>query len=154
MVCIVVTGHMAIHEVVSFSHYASETKICRHVFDYCVVAMEAGQLHVDAINSFGGTLGVLFFVNSQMFDGQLWERYWALGPNLALFWKGLSVRFGQEFLYKNSASSTVLRNTPAAWTDLGLVGQYGFLRPWIQEEIVDQRKQHKLRFAWIAAVVL
>jgi hypothetical protein len=105
---------VAVHEVVSFTEYASERRICRHVFEYCVVAMEVGQLHVDAINSFGGTLGVLFFVNSHMFDSKLWERYWALSPNLALFWKSLSVRFNHEFLYKDSTMSFCTKIVQAA----------------------------------------
>ncbi len=110
------------------------------------------MLHVDAINNMGHTLGFYFMYHSNFFRKSLWDRYWALGPDVVLFWKQL-LPFKNVY-WDEVDNSNRLRKTSALWTDpcLGLLPEY-ILPDWMHEE-VRKRVRDSVKFAWIAAVVV
>jgi hypothetical protein len=139
--------------VSSFKRYA-EVESLGDVLKTCVSAMEGGLLHVDATNSYGWTLGYMFLENSTIFDKCLWDRYWALHPNLSLFWS-LVHRHVQTLCINRHICIMLylgegLRNTSALWADLALVQPVAHRCLFIQEQV---DKRGACRFAWIAAVV-
>ncbi len=131
----------------------------KRVFEKSIAAMEAGDLHVDAQNKDRFTLAVVFVLNPSLCKDEhfcLWDRYWALGPSVALFWKSIphicSFFFDMSCTYSDSIPAFWLRNTAALWEDLALPQRAAHVFPWVQEEVF-QRTRHSLRFAWIAAAV-
>ena len=114
----------------------------------CVTAMERGLLHVDATNALGWTLGYLFVENKSIFNKYLWDRYWALRPDVSLFWRLIACHIDKASLKQ---AKEALCSTPALWTDLALVQPVARKCGFIEE--VDARIRESCRFAWIAAVV-
>ena len=53
---------------------------------YWVEAMEARMVHVDAVNGFGNTFGVVSVCETGGFELEYWLRYWALKPSAEKFW--------------------------------------------------------------------
>jgi hypothetical protein len=137
-----------IKSIISFADYANRFAVDEHVFSICVMAMEQGALHVDTTNGMGATLGPLFMYYSWLFRQDLWDRYLALCPDVALFWH-VVVSWGHGHVFPD-VSVKRMRDTPVLWADLGLVKSRA---SWVQDE-VSQRIRHSLRFAWIAAVVV
>ena len=134
--------------VYSFSAYANTF----HVFETCVSAMERGLLHVDATNVLGWTLGFLFVENGRIFNNCVWDRYWALRPDVSLFWRLIACHNNKvSFSTYLKEAREALYSTPALWADLALVQpaarKCGFI------EKVHARIRESCRFAWIAAVV-
>ena len=137
-----------IKKVSSFKMFTKTSYFCELTLEKGVLAMEQGALHVDAVNGFGATLGTLLFANPDLVDQSLWDRYFALGPDVALFWKVLSTQF-----YEDDTSCRRLQDTPALWADLGVVVQrFASLDAWVHAEVY-RRFQLSLRFVWIAATV-
>ncbi len=143
--------------VSSFGDYADNVDSLDIVYDTCVSAMERGLLHVDATNHNGWTLGYLFVENASILNKCLWDRYWALHPDVSLFWRLVHDRACRlctrgrltcVFMHLREA----LRSTPALWADLALVQPMARTCVFIQEQ-VDERIREACRFAWIAAVV-
>ena len=138
----------------SFHEYARSTTLHDEMLEKCVGDMEQGLLHVDTVDSSGMTLGVILWSTSS--DQSFWDRYWALSPDVGLFWKevGFLWRFSAVFLYKSSHGRSRLCTTSALWEDLGVLLDYAHIFPvWVQEE-VHKRIRDSVRFAWIAAVVI
>jgi hypothetical protein len=134
-----------IRTVVLFIKYVRAQKLEEsNVFASCIMAMEQGSLHPDATNGSGETLGVVHLLYHPYFDSVLWDKYWALGPDVATFWSGMR---------SYADTKDILKNTPALWTDLGLVQRFAKKNSWLEGE-VHGRIRASLRFAWIAAVVL
>jgi hypothetical protein len=136
--------------VYSFLAYAK-----KEAYDTCVSAMEQGLLHVDTTNAWGWTFGYLFVKNETAFNKCLWDRYWALHPDVSLFWRLVRERMQSLCLSRGPTCvfmhlREALRSTPALWADLALVQPVGRTCVFIQEEI---DKREACRFAWIAAVV-
>ena len=136
-----------IRTVVLFIKYVRAQKLEEsNVFASCIMAMEQGSLHPDATNGAGETLGVVHLLYHPYFDSVLWDKYWALGPDVATFWSAWpSTVF--------SPQADILRNTPALWADLGLVQRFAKKNSWLEGE-VHGRIRASARFAWIAAIVL
>ncbi len=109
------------------------------------------MLHVDTANELGLTIGFYLMSPVLTTDHRLWDRYWALGPSVALFWKlNLSGPLLDEFTH----NSRWLRETSVVWEDLELVNSFAHLMPtWMREE-VRRRIRGSARFGWMAAVVL
>ena len=144
-----------INKVHSFAAFANRKRVKSVVFETCVTAMERGLLHVDTINANGWTLGYLFVENVVFFDKYLWDRYWALCPDVSLFWRLVHERV-HLVLTISSWPTHLLRealcSTPALWADLALVQPCARKCGFIQEQ-VHARMRKSFRFAWIAAVV-
>jgi hypothetical protein len=140
-----------ITEVLLFREYAGLLNRSEDFIERCVGDMEKGLLHVDTVNRWGMTLA--FYFNAC--DQRLWDRYWALGPSVALFWKlALSGPSSFVVLGEFTHGSRRLRETAALWEDLGLVLSFQHMMPaWMREE-VRRRIRDCVRFAWIAAVVI
>jgi hypothetical protein len=83
------------------------------------------------------------------FQTSLWDKYWALGPDVATFWSALPA----DKLLRASKERDILISTPILWEDLELVQSFAYKHPWIEEEVTRRRIRASLRFAWIAAVV-
>ena len=107
---------------------------------------------MDATNWLGETMGV-FYLNLhdsyhfEYVDHVLWDKYWALGPNVTTFWRSLVLP--QNLLFRQE---DILKNTPALWSDLGLVQRFAAKDSWLEGE-VHKRIRASLRFVWIAVVV-
>jgi len=117
--------------------------------DVCLEAMERGVLHVDGTNKEGHTLGVVYVLdveNGNSFHPSLWQRYWALGPDVVTFWSTIP---GMCCLHVQD----ILMDTPALWTDFAIVQSFASKHTWLAHE-VDRRIRASLRFAWIAAVTV
>ena len=144
---------LMITEVFSFQHYARSTWN-DEMFEKCVGDMEQGLLHVDTVDSSGTTLGVILWrsLASQFF----WDRYWALSPDVALFWKGVFLFCFPAVFHvdKSSLRSSRLCNTPVLWEDLGLLLGYAHMMPFWMREKIRKLIRDSVRFAWIAAVVI
>jgi hypothetical protein len=142
-----------ITEVVLFREYAGLLNRSEDFIDRCVGDMEKGLLHVDTVNRWGVTLA-LYFNSSSPSDQRLWDRYWALGPSVALFWKlALSGPSVALVLDEFTHSSRRLRETSVLWEDLGLVLSFQHMMPaWMRVEAC-RRIRDCVRFAWMAAVV-
>jgi hypothetical protein len=139
-----------ITEVFSFREYAGLLNRSEDFIERCVGDMEKGLLHVDTVNSGGMTLA-FYFHTSKPCDQWFWDRYWALGPSVALFWKLAQTWY---FDVAMSTSSKRLCNTAALWEDIDLLLGYVDMMPaWMQEE-VWKRIRDCVRFAWMAAVVV
>jgi hypothetical protein len=125
---------------------------------YWVEAMEARMVHVDAVNGFGNTFGVVSVCETGGFELEYWLRYWALKPHVQTFWTKItrdyeltredSVRFQAVILSR-------MADIPALWEDLpflyNLVAENGHRLAWLLPEL-HRRVPASLRFAWIAAV--
>jgi hypothetical protein len=140
-----------------FQHAASQElgRSCplSSVIGGCILAMEQGLLHVDAVNRNGETLGVYYVVETGHADFQspsLWDKYWALGPDVATFWSALPAD-GMSWAV---IDFDILINTPVLWEDVELVQTFAYKHPLIRKEVTRRRIRASLRFAWIAAVVL
>ena len=119
----------------------------------CMEAMEQGVLHVDAVNSYGNTLGILLSIEtSYSFEFQDWVRYWALKPSVQKFW---TVLCSSNLFFV--CPSKVLRRTaliPALWEDLSFIYNLATAEDvYCLGKEVERRVSASLRFAWIAAVV-
>ena len=141
-----------IRTVSTFKEYVRTGKTDNCLFVSCIMAIKQGLLHVDATNRFGETVGVLFV--ACVFDGHdlasvLWNKYWTLGPDVATFWSKVSMKRLKEQKCRN-----ILIETPALWTDLGLVRSFVKKRSWWLKNEVRRRIRASLRFAWIAAVAV
>ena len=143
-----------ITKVCTFREYARLLNRSEDIIERCVGDMEKGLLHVDTLNRWGVTLA-FYFNSNKPSDQRLWDRYWALGPSVALFWKfALSEPSCFVVLGEFTYSSRRLRETAALWEDLGLVLSFQHMMPpWMREE-VRRRIRISVRFAWIAAVVI
>ena len=131
-------------EVFLFREYAGVLNQSEDFIERCVGDMEKGLLHVDTLNRWGVTLA--FYFNS--WNRRLWDRYWALGPSVALFWK-LALSRPSSFVVLEEW----LLETAAPWEDLELVLSFQHMMPaWMREE-VRRRIRDCVRFAWMAAVV-
>ena len=107
---------------------------------------------MDATNQFGSTLGVVHVVDHDYFHSFLWDKYWSLGPDVATFWSSIhKAMFARSSL--SSRQTDILKNTPALWSDLGLVQKFASKNSWLEGE-VHRRIRASLRFAWMAAVIL
>jgi hypothetical protein len=124
---------------------------------YGIGDIEQGLLHVDAVNCKGNTLGFLYIRHSSVFDQGLWHRYWALRPNVALFWKLMLQKGFLVAKWVNNEFTIVsirLRATATLWEDLGLLHSFAHAMPaWIRKEVC-RRIRDSVRFAWMAAVVV
>ena len=112
------------------------------------------MLHVDTVDCPGMTRGVILWCTSA--NQVLWDRYWALSPDVALFWKGVFVFCFPAVFHvdKSLLGSRRLCNTPVLWEDLGLLLGYAHMMPvWMREE-TRKHIRDSVRFAWIAAVVI
>ena len=141
-----------ITEVLLFREYAGLLNRSEDFIERCVGDMEKGLLHVDTVNRWGMTLA--FYFNAC--DQRLWDRYWALGPSVALFWKLAQTWYFDVAMSAScmSTSSKRLCNTAALWEDFDLLRSYVDMMPaWMQEE-VWKRIRDCVRFAWMAAVVV
>jgi hypothetical protein len=128
-----------------FKYYVHEQGLDEgDVFASCILAMERGQLHVDATNQYGLTTGAVHFVDHYYFHSIFWHKYWALGPDVATFWSGIR---------GYADTKDILKNTPALWSDLAIVQRFAAKNSWLESE-VHERIRASLRFAWMAAVVL
>jgi hypothetical protein len=136
-------------KVRTFARFAGTKPIMKS----CVKAMEQGALHVDAVNCYGHTFGVVFINESSChFEDKYWLRYWALKPSVHKFWTVLINYCPMSCL------ETVLLKTAgiaALWEDLSFI--YNLVATTrnvrgLREE-VERRMTAALRFAWIAAVV-
>jgi hypothetical protein len=123
-----------------------------------VKAMEQGVLHVDAVNSYGNTFGIVFgFETSALyFEDKYWLRYWALKPSAQKFWTVLA---GNWNLRKREVCRPALLPRavliPALWEDLSFIYNLASAKDhlhWLRQE-VGRRVSDSLRFAWIAAAV-
>ena len=138
-----------------FGHYVVELGWPSHfssVTESCIFAIEQGGLHVDAVNRYGHTVGVSYVLEIRWghdFQFSLWDKYWALGPDVATFWSALPA----DKLVRASKERDILISTPILWEDLELVQSFAYKHPWIEEEVTRRRIKASLRFAWIAAVV-
>jgi hypothetical protein len=142
-----------ITQVKCFQEYARTCSFNDKMSEKCIGDMEQGLLHVDTVDCSGMTLGVILW--STLANQSFWDRYWALSPDVALFWRIVfRWRFSAVFSYKSSLIRSRLCNTSALWEDLGLLLGYAHVVPvWMQEE-VHKRIRDSVRFAWIAAVVI
>jgi hypothetical protein len=122
---------------------------------YWVQAMERGIVHVDAVNKFGDTFGIVG-VCERVFawEQKYWLRYWALKPSPAKFWTLLLTRE----CYHSDALPRII-DIPSLWEDLffiyNLVAVNARRLSWLLPELdreLDRRVCASLRFAWIAAV--
>ena len=143
--------------VSSFRSYADNVHNIDIVFETCVSAMERGLLHVDVTNGCRWTLGYLFVENANFFNKCLWDRYWALRPDVSLFWHIVHERVHSLCTRRRPTCVMMhlreaLRSTPALWADLALVQPIARTCVFIQEQ-VEERIREACRFAWIAAVV-
>jgi hypothetical protein len=142
-----------ITSVKSFCEYARTSSFNDKMFEKCIGDMEQGLLHVDTVDCSGMTLGLILW--NTLANQSFWDRYWALSPNVALFWRIVFLwRFLAVFSYKSSHCRSRLCNTSALWEDLGVLLDYAHIMPvWMQDEVHD-RIRDSVRFAWIAAVVI
>jgi hypothetical protein len=116
--------------------------------DACLDAMERGFLHVDATNREGHTFGVVYLLDVEhgnSFHPSLWQRYWALGPDVVTFWSAIPIP-GMCSLHVQD----ILMDTPALWADIAIVP---LKHAWLAYE-VGRRIRASLRFVWIAAVAV
>ena len=119
--------------------------------EFWVQAMEKGTVHVDAVNSFGCTFGVVSACErSLVWKGEVLARYWALKPNVQKFWTGMTWNPFCVILSR-------IADISALWEDLSFIYNLaagdGNRLAWVLPEL-DRRVSASLRFAWIAAVVL
>jgi len=163
-----------IKTVYSFRRYAqNEVDSLCIAFQTCVSSMELGVLHVDATNSAGWTLGYSILENPSIFDKCLWDRYWALHPDVSLFWRLVHKR--SLCIHRHVCVMAHLRealcSTPALWADLALVTRefqvcghnsgpasarsqpVAYFCVFIQKQIDERRIREACRLAWITAVV-
>ena len=138
-----------IRTVSFFKNYVHEQGLDEgDVFGSCILAMERGQLHVDATNQYGLTIGAVHLVDHHYLNSVLWYKYWALGPDVATFWSGM-----RSYELNLSHTKDILKNTPALWSDLATVQRFAAKNSWLESE-VHERIRASLRSAWMAAVVL
>ena len=133
-----------LHQVKLFFHDGIQNPM-----KYWVEAMEARMVHVDAVNGFGNTFGVVSVCETGGFELEYWLRYWALKPDVKTFWTKITAVHFQTLILSRMA------DIPALWEDLpflyNLVAVNGCCRAWLLPEL-DRRVAASLRFAWIAAL--
>ena len=124
---------------------------------YWVEAMEARMVHVDAVNGFGNTFGVVSVCETGGFELEYWLRYWALKPDVKTFWtKITSILTREDAVRFQTVILSRMAHISALWEDLpflyNLVAVNGCRLAWLLPQL-DRRVAASLRFAWIAALV-
>jgi hypothetical protein len=145
-----------IRSVRLFKFYVQEQGLDEdRVLESCILAIKLGLLHVDATNQFGSTIGAVHLLDHDYFHSYLWDKYWSLGPDVATFWSSIhKAMFAFARCSLSSRQTDILKNTPALWSDLGLVQKFAAKNSWLEGEVHRRIRMASLRFAWMAAVVL
>ena len=117
-------SHFCIHthtcmvtSVRSFHEYARSTTLHDEMLEKCVGDMEQGLLHVDTVDSSGMTLGVILWSTSS--DQSFWDRYWALSPDVGLFWVSLAFLSG-VFVQVLTRQKQAVHTVGRPWCAAGL----------------------------------
>ena len=129
---------------------------------YWVEAMEAGLVHVDAVNEHLETFGVVCVrtVRNWQWLREYWLRYWALKPSPEKFWRSLTNTYDHLTCARDLQRTVLYRmaDIPALWEDLpflyNLAAGNGRRLAWLLPELDRRMSAASLRFAWIAAAVV
>ena len=79
--------------------------------------MEQGLLHVHTVDFLGMTLGVILWSTSS--DQSFWDRYWALSPDVGLFWVSLAFLSG-VFVQVLTRQKQAVHTVGRPWCAAGL----------------------------------